>query len=279
MIASLEKGHFLKLFNRGGYVLDFSTADFDAFTMQSIGIPLCEKYGLSKGKSLIAFVNEASNEDARRLLVDLLDYYEAYYGDEYDDSCRDSSRQYGHDWNNKSLYLKCKTIADREKGAADFLAGSASYLKESFSSEYMNEQIDLLMKMRVEHPTDAIGKAKDLIESCCKTILEAQGISWGRDWSVARFAKETSKLLGASAECVSNEASESAIVKKILGSLQGLAAGVSEFRNAYGTGHGGEASFQNLPARHAKLAAGSSVTLVEYYWETYEWKKKLGALK
>ena len=30
----IEKGGFLKLFNRGGYVLDFSTNDFDTFTME-----------------------------------------------------------------------------------------------------------------------------------------------------------------------------------------------------------------------------------------------------
>ena len=43
----IEKGGFLKLFNRGGYVLDFSTNDFDSFTMESIGVPLCQKYQMS----------------------------------------------------------------------------------------------------------------------------------------------------------------------------------------------------------------------------------------
>lgn len=38
-----EKGTLLKLFNRIGYVLDFSTTDFDAFTMGSIGVALCDK--------------------------------------------------------------------------------------------------------------------------------------------------------------------------------------------------------------------------------------------
>ncbi|POO88177.1 hypothetical protein C1H57_25205, partial [Clostridium sp. 2-1] len=45
---------FLKLFNRGGYVLNFSTNDFDVFTMSSVGVPLCEHYKESKGKSLTA---------------------------------------------------------------------------------------------------------------------------------------------------------------------------------------------------------------------------------
>lgn len=46
MINNIEKGSFLKLFNRGGYVLDFSTNDFDNFTLDSIGRALCNEFGL-----------------------------------------------------------------------------------------------------------------------------------------------------------------------------------------------------------------------------------------
>lgn len=46
-LSGLERGVFIKLFNRGGYVLDFSTSDFDTFTMGSVGVALCEKYHLS----------------------------------------------------------------------------------------------------------------------------------------------------------------------------------------------------------------------------------------
>ena len=42
MLNGIEKGAFHKLFNRGGYVLDFSTNEFDVFTAESIGVPLCE---------------------------------------------------------------------------------------------------------------------------------------------------------------------------------------------------------------------------------------------
>jgi len=36
-----EENTFLMLFNRSGYVLNFSTAEFDVFTISSIGIALC----------------------------------------------------------------------------------------------------------------------------------------------------------------------------------------------------------------------------------------------
>ena len=60
VITKQEEGTFLMLFNRSGYVLNFSTNDFDVFTTNSIGEALCAKYGLSKGKSLIAYLNSAS---------------------------------------------------------------------------------------------------------------------------------------------------------------------------------------------------------------------------
>ena len=55
------------LFNRNGYVLNFSTADFDVFTTNSIGIALCNKYGLSKGKSLIAYLNSTTYGEREKL--------------------------------------------------------------------------------------------------------------------------------------------------------------------------------------------------------------------
>ena len=49
-MTEIEKGMFLSLFNRGVYVLDFTDDSFDVFTMESVGVPVRSKYGLSKGK-------------------------------------------------------------------------------------------------------------------------------------------------------------------------------------------------------------------------------------
>ena len=78
-LTQIEKGIFMKLFNRGGYVLNFSTNEFDVFTLESIGVPLCETYKQSKGKSLMAYIGEASDDDIIKLLKDLLDYYVENY--------------------------------------------------------------------------------------------------------------------------------------------------------------------------------------------------------
>lgn len=48
-LTFMEKEPFWRLFNRGGYVLDFSTEHFDDFTQDSVGIRLCEKIQIFKG--------------------------------------------------------------------------------------------------------------------------------------------------------------------------------------------------------------------------------------
>ena len=278
MISNIEKGLFLSLFNRGGYVLDFSTADFDVFTMRSVGRPLCEHYGLSKGKSLNSFVTEASEADSQKLLLDLFAYYEAYYPAEYDET-QDSSCSTRSNPEMRALYLKCKDISMREKSLQAPLDNSATYLKVVFNSEYISNQIGLLMEMRTKSPADAIGKSKDLIESCCKTILERQGEDWSSDDSVAQLAKRAAKVLAIDANEIDGSTEVGKLTKQVLGSLQGITSGVAEYRNKFGTGHGKEASFQELPIRHAKLIVGATITLVEYYWETYEWRKEQGDFK
>ena len=69
-----------------------------------------------------------------------------------------------------------------------------------------------------------------------------------------------------------NSTSESRTVKAILGNLHGVAGNIAELRNAYGSGYGKSASYKGLIVRHAKLAVGSSITLVNYLWDTYEWR-------
>lgn len=63
------------LFNRGGYVLDFSSSAFDDFTKEVVGFRLTEYFGLSKGKSLVAFTEEGKESDIVKLFVALFDYY------------------------------------------------------------------------------------------------------------------------------------------------------------------------------------------------------------
>ena len=43
-----------------------------------------------------------------------------------------------------------------------------------------------------------------------------------------------------------------------------------ELRNKYGSGHGKSSSYKGLQERHAKLAIGASITLVNFLWDSNE---------
>lgn len=275
-ISNIEKGVFLSLFNRAGYVLNFSTDSFNVFTQSSIGIPLCEHYGLSKGKSLTAYVHEAKEHDAIKLLSDLLEYYESYYQSEIDSDEDSFSGRQNKEY--QAYYKRCRTVMDRIKLNLTPFTDAGEILKEKFSSDYVSTQIDIMLKMQNENPTEAIGKSKEFIESCCKTILESSQEPVNKDWNVSQLVKATMKFLEISTDNVDESTSESRTVKAILGNLHGVAGNIAELRNAYGSGHGKSATYKGLTVRHAKLAVGSSITLVNYLWDTYEWRKEDGRI-
>lgn len=270
-LTKIEVVTFLKLFNRNGYVLDFSTSDFNIFTTESIGVALCDKYKVSKGKSLESFVNEASDEDVIKLLKDLLDYYEEKYEKEFTQEADEETYEYfGYNAEYARLHKKCRTYIDKILNISTPLIANAVDLQVKFSSEYLTKQINLMMTMQNENPTDAIGKAKELIESCCKTILDNKGVAWDKNWDISKLTGETLKLLSLTPKNIPDSDPVSENIKAVLGNLRGITTKLAEIRNPYGSGHGKSASFKGLETRHAKLAVGCSITFVTFLWDTYE---------
>lgn len=276
-MTQVERGMFIKLFNRGGYVLDFSTNDFDTFTMESVGVAVCSKYKMSKGKSLLAYIESAKDSETDKLLHDLFDYYEAHYESEYNKGFQSDDEPsfsypyhppYNEDY--RRLYAKCKEIAGRVFPKRPVsLASIADNLKEQFSSEYLNAQINTMLSMTESNPTEAIGKAKELIESCCKTILDSREIVWDKNWDVGQLTGETLKTLKLMPKDIPEDAPAATEMRALLGNLRAIATNAAALRNHYGSGHGKSADYKGLSPRHAKLAVGSSITLVEFLWETH----------
>lgn len=258
-LTQIEKGTFMKLFSRGGYVLNFSTNDFDVFTLECVGVALCEKYQLSKGKSLMTFIAEVPENETIKLFKALLDYYELHY--EYE---IENDEEYS------KVYQRCKEIMGRVLLNAVPLAPAAAALKEKFSSEYLSAQIDLMLAMQSTNPTEAIGKAKELVESCCKTILDSHSISWDKNWDVGQLTGETLKLLKLMPKDIPETALAATEMKALLGNLRAIATNLAALRNPYGSGHGKSANYKGLEERHAKLAVGCSITLVNFLWDTHE---------
>lgn len=247
---------FVRLLNENGYVLDFSNREFGEFTREVVGIDLLEEYRLSKGASLEAFIREQPRELSIRLLRAFIDEW-------------NRTRRSVADTESLKLADTCdQKLHDLESISAD--NGVGERLKAAgFTSEYLDEQRRLLWEKVSSHPTSAIGTAKDLIESCCKTILEQRKIEYSNADDLPRLVDKTQSALAVNPREVNLKLPDAKIVKALLGSLAQIARSLAELRNSYGTGHGKPASYTGLSERHARLAAGSSLTLVEYLWTTH----------
>ena len=270
-MTNLEKGVFVKLYNRDGFVLDFTTAEFDTFCMESVGVALCERYKMSKGRSLNAFINSADSSLSDKLLFDLLEYYELTYRDFETETTLNEGGNYPEYYgvNYGNLYHKCKDIFNKYSGSGQFASSAVQIIKEAFSSEYINKQIHLMMSMINENPTEAIGKSKELIESCCKAILEENAQPYDKNWDVPKLVGTTMDYLKITPTYINEDVKEAKSIKSILGSLRAIATGISELRNAYGSGHGKSPNYKGLEGRHARLAVGSALTLVNFLWDSH----------
>ncbi|MBM7824663.1 hypothetical protein JOD55_000490 [Arcanobacterium pluranimalium] len=142
--------------------------------------------------------------------------------------------------------------------------------KVGFTSEYLSQQQQILTSNITTNPTLVIGTAKELIESCCNTILEQHGEELNRNDDLPKLVKRATELLHLNPSQVPETAPAARTLKSLLGSLAAAAKSLAELRNHYGTDHGKTASYVGLDEREARLAAGTSLALVQYLWDTHK---------
>ncbi len=155
----------------------------------------------------------------------------------------------------------------------DTIEKKGGELKRILNAEYVSQQINLMESSIENSPHISIGLAKELIETCCKSIFEDRKEKYDKNWDLTKLMKETTKLLKLTPEDIPNEARAASSIKQILGSLCSVVQGIGEIRNEYGSGHGKDGKFKGLQPRHAKLAVGSASTLAIYLLETHELRK------
>lgn len=147
---------------------------------------------------------------------------------------------------------------------------SIKYMAAVFDARHMADQIRRMESAVDSDPSLAIGTAKELIETCCKTILSERGKPVTGTPDVSTLTKETLKELKLIPEGI-HEASRGAdVIKRLLSNLGTIGNGLAELRGLYGTGHGKHGRSSGLGARHAKLAVGAAVTLTVFLFETHE---------
>jgi hypothetical protein len=138
-----------------------------------------------------------------------------------------------------------------------------------FDAQYFAAQVQRLEAAVTDDPDLAIGQAKELVETCCKTILHDLGINDADKLDVQPLVRRVMEELKLVPDGVSDAAKGAKSVKAVLGNLATVAQGLAELRNLYGTGHGKHGKAKGLSLRHSRLAVGAATTLVTFLFETH----------
>ncbi len=134
---------------------------------------------------------------------------------------------------------------------------------------YVSQQITRMEAAVANDPGLAIGTAKELVETCCKTILLERGVTPDKTDDLPQLVKKTVKELRLTPSDIPDSAKAADTIRVLLSNLATITNGIAELRNKYGTGHGKEASMRGLGVRHAKLAVGAASTLAVFLAETH----------
>ena len=167
-------------------------------------------------------------------------------------------------------------IAGRPVFAARRIVGGSTATLDSVRHQfapdaaYVMAQINRMEAAIDSDPGLAVGTAKEVVETCCKTILHDRGVQVGRNWKLTRLVKETTRTLSLTPEDIDDQAKAVESIRALLGSLGTITHMMAELRNAYGTGHGKRADAKGLEPRHARLAAGAASTRPIFLLQTHE---------
>lgn len=156
----------------------------------------------------------------------------------------------------------------RELGDTSYIIGDQlRSIEEIFDSEYINAQLRVMSDSIVTAPYQAISKAKELVESCVKTILDEHNKTYCPSADVNRLVKDACECIGLSKSKAIP--SEDEIMNKIVGGLNIITQGLSELRNQYGDGHGKPADYEQLDPEYAELAVKAAAGIVNFMWKKH----------
>jgi hypothetical protein len=142
----------------------------------------------------------------------------------------------------------------------------------------MEKEIERMERGVNSDPALAIGTAKELVETCCKYILDQRGVIYSRGADIGDLTKLVVKCLKLVPDGIPEAARGADNIKMILRTLSTLTHNLAELRSMYGTGHGRRPGLKGLQPRHARLAVGAAVTFIEFVSETHLNQLELGSV-
>lgn len=134
----------------------------------------------------------------------------------------------------------------------------------TLNSDTLYEDLRRLERIGDSEPGEAIGLAKEIVESCCKLILDDRKVMYSERAEIPDLLKLLRKEIKIMPDGIDDNVKGANEIRGILTSLGNIAHSLAPLRNAYGKGHGRGRDFRGLQPRHARLAIGAASTFVDF---------------
>ncbi|WP_238370408.1 abortive infection family protein [Heliomarina baculiformis] len=147
------------------------------------------------------------------------------------------------------------------------LGGSVQRIKAvaaTLNSDTLYEDLRRLERIGDSEPGEAIALAKEIVESCCKLILDDRKVAYPEKAEIPELLKLLRREIKIMPDGIDENAKGANEIRGILTSLGNIAHSLAPLRNAYGKGHGRGRDFKGLQPRHARLAIGAASTFVDF---------------
>lgn len=256
----------INIVDRNGYVLDFSDKSFDDFTQRGVGIPLKTYYNkrssinISKTKSLKKFFNDNEFSDFLKLKLSkrLLEYYKI------------NIERLNESTNKLSEIQHVLDMIGEEYDCGDDISIAATELTNKINSDYINKQITKLSKEYISDPSNSLMRAKSLLESCFKYILDESDIEYDKNIEFNDLSSKAMKRLGINIKSDIDKPKE---IKGMISGINQILHGVAYLRNNKSNAHGQKFNFEELGDVYSKFAVGASLNVCRFIVEVFQHDK------
>ena len=137
----------------------------------------------------------------------------------------------------------------------------------------LREHITRIQESVESDPAQALGSAKELIETAAKLVLDHCDENPEQYKSVQQLAKAATKCLGLDADSIDQALRGAKSMKRVLAGLAQIVSGMAELRNLYGTGHGRHRPTA-IQSRHGQLGVNAAAAWVVFVLATLDERKR-----
>jgi hypothetical protein len=231
----------------GGYVLTFTNRTFADFVQWSVEKDIdagnYAQGGSSKANRLRQFWRVEDDAIVGKLVSDLLNYMD-------DEGDRFATID-------PPLIARCRAASNRLLAGAPDLR-PLHEIETVLDASYVQAQVRRVEIALRADSTLALGTAKEMVETVCKTILRERGKPPGERLEISDLTKLVLEEIDLSPAVAGPDAKGSDYSRRLLRNLAAIPSTLAELRNLHGTGHGKDGQAPGIHRRHAELAVGAA---------------------